>query len=443
MALSIAIPVMLQQLIQNLVSLIDNFMVAGLGDISMSGVNIAGQINFVFLVLITGLCTTGGIFMSQYNGAKDSEGMQQAFRFKLIVGLLCANIYTAVCYVNPAPLLCLMVHGNENAQEIVVVGTDYMRAVSWSWIPMVVSLAIGSSLREIDKVKPPLMISVCATIVNTVLNYFLIYGNCGFPRLEVVGAAFATVVARIFEMVIFIVYIYKVKPPFFVRLCDFFNVRIKLFFTILVKFAMILISEMCWVMSETITTALYNSRGGADVVSGMAAGFAITNLIFVAFTGVHTATGVILGGTLGANRLEEARNQRRWLQNGALVLGFFATGIGCLSTVLIPLVFANLSLASRNIARGLLLVNSVYMPSWIYVNSQFAISRVGGDTIMGVIVDVGINALMVIPGMFALTYLTNLGPVIMYAIIKLTDFLKIFVAGIWLKKERWLKCLTQ
>lgn len=434
---------MTQQIIQNLVTLIDNFMVSGLGDISMSGVNIAGQINFVFIVLITALCTSGGIFISQFNGAKDPEGMQQAFRFKLVVSLFCAIIYNLICFYKPVPLLKMMVHGNQSGLDIVSIGSDYSKILSFSWIPMVISMAIGSSLREIGCVKVPLIISIIATLINTVLNYLLIYGNFGLPRMEVVGAAIATVIARFIEMIFFILYIIKNKPQFYINILKIFNIRLKLFFNIFSKSVMILVSELTWVMSETITTALYNSRGGTEVVSGMAAGFAITNLIFVAFTGVNTSITVVLGSTLGANRLKEAKEQRIWLQNGALIFGFAAMFLGFIVTLLIPIVYANLSIAAKNIARGLVIVNALYMPSWTYVNSQFSVSRVGGDTMMGVIVDVGVNALMVVPGMFALTYLTNFGPVLMYAIIKITDFIKIIVAGIWLKKERWLKCLAQ
>ena len=116
-ALLIALPVMGQLLIQNMVSLIDNFMVAGLGDVKMSGVNIAGQINFIFLVFINAICISGGIFISQYNGAKNSQGMQQAYRFKLIIGLIAGCIYTCICVFFPRPFLSLMVHGNAASEE--------------------------------------------------------------------------------------------------------------------------------------------------------------------------------------------------------------------------------------------------------------------------------------------------------------------------------------
>src|SRR5574344_2239571 len=139
-ALSIALPVMAQLLIQNLVSLIDNFMVSGLGDIKMSGVNVAGSVNFVFLVLIGNvLCNGAGIFMSQFKGAEDKNGMQQVFRYKLIVCLIAAVGYTALCAINPAPILRLMVHGNAQAAAIVEQAATYQKVIAWTWIPMVVA----------------------------------------------------------------------------------------------------------------------------------------------------------------------------------------------------------------------------------------------------------------------------------------------------------------
>lgn len=441
-ALALTLPVMLQLLIQNMVSLIDNFMVAGLGDIKMSGVNIAGQINFIFMVFINTLCVSAGIFMSQFNGAKDSKGMQQSFRFKIIVCSFFAILYTFFCRFVPDTALSLMVHGNSQAPEIISEGVNYMELIAWTWIPMVISNSIASSLREIGRVKQPLVISVVATITNTFFNWVFIYGNLGCPRMEVKGAAIATIIARVVEAVIFIIFLYKTKPPFFSRLREMFQVKISLFISILRKSGLILISEMIWVLSETVTTALYNSRGGAEIVSGMSAGFALANLFYICFSGIHTATGVIMGGALGAGRLDEARVQKNWLLNGALIFGIFMGVLGSSTISLIPLVFGNLSSAAQVVTRGMVLVNAFYMPAWAYVNAQFAVSRTGGDAMMGVIVDVFTNTLLVIPGMFALTYLTPIGPVAMYAIIKISDFVKICIAHFWLKKEKWVKNLT-
>ena len=115
--------------------------------------------------------------------------------------------------------------------------------------------------------------------------------------------------------------------------------------------------------------------------------------------------------------------------------------IGFSTVFLVPFVFKNLSSNSQGIARGLIITAAAYLPLWAYLNGQYAISRTGGDTVMGVVCDTVANILFV-GGMFLLVGLTSLGPVAMYAIVKLSDFVKAVIAYFWLKKERWLVNLT-
>ncbi|MCQ2241502.1 MATE family efflux transporter [Treponema sp.] len=441
-ALKIAVPVMAQALIQTMVSLIDNFMVSGLGDIKMSGVNITGQILFVFMVFLNTICMSGGIYMTQFSGARDKKGMKQAFCFKLMMGILAIILFKYVCLVIPRQFLSLMVKGNTQADLILDQGVAYMRLMAWIGIPMMVSTVIASSFRETGEVKAPLIISVIATLVNTFFNWVLIYGNLGFARLEVRGAAIATIIARLVEMVIFIVYLYVKKPAFVIHLIDLVQINFKLILEILQKGWKILFSEMVWVLSETVTTALYNGRGGADVVSGMSASFAIANLFFVAFGGITTATSVILGHTLGQGKLEEARQKERWLLTGAVIFGCIMTVFGLMTMFLVPVVFKRLSIDSQGICSKMVFTMALFMPAWVYVNAQFAISRAGGDTMMGMIVDGITNLGIILPGIFIMAFCTSAGPVMMYISIKFVDFIKITIAAIWLKKGKWIKNLA-
>lgn len=441
-AILIAVPVMLQQLIQNLVSLIDNFMVAGLGDIKMSGVNIAGQILFVFMVFINTICTAGGIFMTQFSGAADKKGMQQSLCFKFLIAGIAFIFYILVCEVFPRPILALLVVGNSEADAIVDVGVEYIKLMGLVGIQSTVSTILATSLREIGEVKIPLIVSVIATLTNTFFNWVLIYGNLGAPRLEVRGAAYATIIAHTIEVIIFIVYLNKRKPPFMIGLSDLFHIDVKLIKTILKKGYLVLFSEMLWVISETITTALYNGRGGADVVSGMASSFAIANLFFVSFGGITTATSVILGKTLGEGKLDEARKRKDWMMGAAVVFGIFMAFVGFLTTYLVPVVFGSLSLAAQEICRRMVLLMSILMPLWVFINTQFAVSRSGGDTKMGAYVDGGFTLILIIPGIFIIARYTNLDPVMMYLMVKLVDIPKIIFAAYWLRKEKWIRNLT-
>lgn len=441
-ALQIALPVMAQQLIMSLVSLIDNFMVAGLGDAKMAAVNVANQVNFVYLVVLWTLCGAGGIYMAQFRGANDAEGMKQAYQFKTIMALLVSTVYFVILWTIPEQLISVMTMGNSAQAEIVSYGAGYLRLISFTLIPIAISTAIGTAFREIGLPRIPLAISVVSTLVNTAGNYILIYGNFGAPRLEITGAALATIVARIIEVSAFLVYIRLRHIEFYVPVTRLLHINTRLMGEILGKSGMMLLSETTWVVSETVVTALYNSRGGAEVVAGMAAGWTIANVFFLVFGGIHAATAVVVGGVLGSGRLDEARNRAHWLKFGAFIAGIvFALG-AILSTLLIPVVFGNLTANARFITSGLVLVIAFYMPLWAVLNAQFAISRAGGDTALGMYVDVSVNTLLFIPGAFILTLGTGIGPVPMFAIIKLTDVVKYLIARWYLKKERWVKNLT-
>ena len=418
-ALLIALPVMLQMLIQNMVSLIDNFMVSGLGDVKMSGVNISGQILFVFMVLLNTICTAGGIFMSQYYGAGDKRGMRQALSFKAVLAAAAIVLYLLVCMVFPRQILSLMVVGNSQADAILDEAVKYMFLMGFNGIPMAISTICSSSLREIGRVRTPLYISVIATLVNTFFNWVLIYGNLGAPRLEVQGAAIATIIARLTEMTMFLIFIAVKRPPFSATPKELVSVDFPLFFRMLKKGSMVLGSEMLWVISETVTTAL-----------------------FVAFSGITTATGVILGSTLGSGELDKARQEKRWLMTAGVVFGFFMIFVGLLTVPLIPVVFGHLSASAQSITRRMIVLMSLFMPPWVYINVQLAVSRAGGDTAMGLWVDATTTLLMIIPGIFLVARYTTIGPVAMYGMVKAVDFVKITIAHFMLKRERWVRNLT-
>ncbi len=441
-ALAIAVPIMLQQLIQSMVSLIDNFMVSGLGDISMSGVNVAGQILFVFMVFTNTICMAGGIFLTQFFGAKDKVGMQQAFIFKVIMGLSAFIPYFFVCRVFPREVLSLMLIGNSQASAILDEAVRYIRIMFWMGPAMTLSVSVASSLRDMGRVKAPLVVTVIATLTNTVFNYFLIYGHLIFPRLGVRGAAYATVIARYLELAIFIGIYIRTKPEFAVKFREL-KVDFKLFGEILRKGALMLFCEMTWVLSETVNTAIFNSRGGAEVVSGMASSFAIANLFFVAFGGIYSATSVIIGKTLGEGKLDKAREQKNWLLSGGVLFGCVMMFVGFITTAIVPIVFGRLSPEAVGICRRMVIVLSLFMPIWVYINAQQAVARAGGDTKMGAYGDALVTLLVLLPMILILGIYTNIGPIQLFICVKMVDFIKITIFYFWLKKERWLKNLAE
>jgi putative MATE family efflux protein len=442
-ALGIVVPVMLQAVITSLISLIDNFMVAGLGDVKMAAVNVANQINFVYLVVVNAACMAGGIFLSQHRGASDAEGMRNSLRFKLIAALSVAAVHSAICLVFPEALIRLMLGGNVQGEPIIAEGARFLRLVTPSFAPIAVAAAVSTSYRDVGKTKIPLAVSSAAAALCTLLNWLLIYGALGAPRLEVAGAAVATCIARCAEAGAFLAMAAIGRPSFAFSPRTLFRVDKRLFNEILSRSAMMFFSETAWVASETIVTAIYNGRGGAETVAGMAAGWTIANIFFMAFGAVTTAASVIVGSTLGSGFLEEARKKGRWIVYGSFVFGIFVGLAAAASTFLIPIVFGNLSAAARTVTRGLVMVIAAYIPLWTLLNAQFGLARSGGDTAMGVWVDVGVTYAVFIPIAFALAAWTSLGPVVLFGLAKLSDIGKTAVAFWWLAKERWVRNLAE
>ena len=439
-ALAIGIPVMLQALIQSLVSLIDSFMVAGLGDVKMSGVNISGQICFIFMVMQNMICASGGIFLTQYFGAKQREGMRQSVAFKVVASLSTCIFYFLATFVFTRPVLSLMVIGNSQAELILDEGQKYMYLMGFIGIQMMISSILSSSYREIGRVRVILVITLIAAGSNAFLNWVLIYGHLGMPRLEVEGAAYATIIAKTVEMLLLIGYTIKERPEF-ISFSVFKRIDWSLFGRILKKGSLLIISQMMWVLSESFTAAIYNGRGNAAVVSGMAASFSIANLFFISFDGITTATGVLIGKSLGRNELDDARKEKTWMLSAAIIFGCIMCLVGVVTVLLVPVVFGNLSIDAQNICRAMLLLMALFMPLWTYVNTQLAVCRAGGDTKVGFFVDGGTTAVM-IPMLLILAFFTNASPVMMYFGVKALDVGKIIVATHEMKKERWVVNLS-
>jgi len=441
--LRIALPVMFQQFIQSMVSLIDNFMVAGLGDVSMAAVNVANQILFLFFVITASVAWGGGIFLTQYSGAKDADGMKQAYRFKVLLTLGAGIVFFILFWTIPDKLIGLMTMGNASQAEISAKGVEYLRCVSFTLLPIAISTAAGTSFRDTGNPRIPMIFSSVATLINTFGNWVLIYGNLGAPRLEITGAAIATIVARFFEAAAFIIYMKRKKIDFYAPFRTLFKVDRDLARRILSKSTMVFAADISWAVSETVMIAVYNGKGGAATVAGMAAGWTITNIFMLAMTGIVTAASVCTGKSLGEGDLDGARKQSVWLQSGSFIAGCVVALIGAgVSFLLVPLVFGNLSDEARRITLGLVLMILCYYPLWSVLNCVFFICRAGGDAVIGFFTDFIVNLGLVIPGVILLAHFTTLGPVPLVGILKLLDVLKTVVAYWFYFSERWVKNLT-
>lgn len=218
---AVVVPIIIQNTVSNVVSLLDNVMVGRVGTLQMSAVAIVNQLLFVFNLCIFGGLAGAGIFATQYAGAHDDKGVRDCFRVKWMIALSMLACALVVLIAFPKRLIGMYL-AQETAQADAAAtlgfGMDYLTVMLWGLLPFGVSQVYASTLREVGETRLPMFASVAAILVNLVFNYFLIFGKCGFPELGVTGAAIATVLSRYVETAVIMVYTHMKSHHFgFIR----------------------------------------------------------------------------------------------------------------------------------------------------------------------------------------------------------------------------------
>ncbi|NLC97319.1 MAG: MATE family efflux transporter [Erysipelotrichaceae bacterium] len=435
--LSIAIPLMLQQLIVSGVNLIDNLMVGQLGDISLGGVTAVNKYYMVATTGMFGMTTAAGVFLAQYYGAKNNDRLKQTFRFMLVSTLLLGTVFFLIGFLFPENVLRYFT----NDLLVISEGINYFKYAIFTLLPISITLSVSNSMRSIGETKYPIIMSIVAVIVNTSLNYCLIFGNFGFPRLGVAGAAIATLIARIIEMIIGLYLLQKYNFEFITKLKDLFKINLSLVKAILLKALPLTTNEILWSSGMATIFKLY-SKQGLVVMTGLAISSTVTDIFFTLFGGMAITTTVLVSHKLGANKIEEAKSNAYKLIGVSVTLSLmFALGL-FISSFFIPLIYNNVSLDSKIVAMNMIRIQGGMY--WIYmltVQSYF-ILRAGGDMKSTLVVDSGFMWLFNIPVIALVITFTNWNYLLVYFCGQATDIIKLLFSYHLLKKEKWAVNLT-
>ena len=181
----ISFPVMLHALILFIVNFVDNIMVSSVSNEAVSAVYAVGQATYILMIAAFGVSIGAGVFIQQFNGAKDEKSLKQAFCYKIVVMLIFLVIFITIYYLFGHHLIYFYCHNDANSQVIYQLGKDYMYLVILSYIPYCLSMIYTTTVREIGFTKYALYAGASAFVANVIINAIFIYG-C---NMGVVGAA--------------------------------------------------------------------------------------------------------------------------------------------------------------------------------------------------------------------------------------------------------------
>ena len=445
LVLMVATPMMIQNGITNFVSLLDNIMVGQLGTEQMSGVAIVNQLMMVFNIIIFGAVSGASIFSAQFFGKGDHEGVRNAFRFKL-VSCFAFAILGIIIFLTAGSSLIQLFLNDGSAQGIALThqyGMEYLMVMVVGIIPFTVSQVYSSTLRETGETIVPMIAGVAAVFVNLVFNYLLIFGNFGFPKWGVAGAAVATTISRVVETAIVVIWTHahSTKNIFIQSVYRNFSIPMNLVKQIMAKGTPLLINEALWSGGMAVLTQCYSMRG-LDAVAAINISSTVSNLFNVVFLALGSSIAIIVGQQLGSGELEKAVDTDRKLIFFSTAACFVMGALMVVAAPIFPAIY-NTSDVVKGYATNLIRIAAIFMPLYSYYHATYFTLRSGGKTVVTFLFDSGYLWTIMVPVAFVISRFTSIPLIPMYFICQCSEIFKAVVGTILVVKKVWVNNIVE
>lgn len=427
----------LQNIITFSVNLADNLMLGAYSENAMSGAALVNQIQFLLQMLILGVGEGLVVLASQYWGKGEIRPIKRLTSCALAVSLgASALLFSAVFF---APRFCLSLFTDQSIY--VDQAVKYLNILCFSYPIFAVTNVLLASLRSVETVKIGYLVSFSTLIINCTLNYFLIFGNFGAPELGIQGAALATLISRIIELIIVLFYLFFRDKKLRFAINELFRCSKALFKDYLRSGLPIILANTSWGVAMAVQTAILGHMDAALPANSIAS--TVYQIVSVLAYGASSAAGIIIGKTIGSGRTELVKSYAKTMQIIFLIIGLF-TGLAlfCLRGPILSLY--QISPQTRALADSFLIILSFTVIGTAYqVAVLTGIVRGGGDTRFVFYNDLIFMWLIVLPASAAAAFWLNLSPVWVYICLKADQILKCGVAFYKVNFGRYIFRLTR
>lgn len=435
--ISLAVPIALQNLMLALVAACDAMMLGNLEQDSMAAVSLATQIQFVQNMIITSIVAALSILGAQYWGKGDIKSMSSVFGNALRLSVIISLAFFVGCVFFPHELMYLFT----NEETLVEIGVQYLRIAGWSYLLTGISQCYLMLMKISEHPSTTASITVATVVINIILNAILIFGLFGAPRLGVKGAAYATLTARVIELVLSVAFSFK-KDYMRPRAVDFFKGN-KLLTKDFYKCTWPLVGAcLFWSIGFTSYTA-FMGHLGKDAAAANSVAAVIRDLVCCMCNGVASGGGILVGNELGAGNLERGKDYGIRLAKLGFVVGFISTAI-MLIVAPLSLNFVKLTPEAKKLLLGMMLIMAVYMigrsVNTVIINGIFA---AGGDTMYDMYSLAVCMWGIAIPLAAVGTFVFHWPILVVYACTCLDEVGKIPWVLFHFKKYKWVKNLTR
>lgn len=436
--LQIALPITMQGLLQAALSLIDQIMIGSLGSATIAGVGLGAKFISLFSVTMTAIVTVAGILIAQYCGSKSKKGINDSFFSNLYFALLIAVIFLGLSLSIPEQIMGLYSKDADTIGEAVV----YLRIVSIGFVPQTITLMLSALLRNMEAAQAPMVAGGISVASNTLLNYLFIFGIGKIPAMGVAGAAMATAISRIIELLIIYTMFVKIRRQKGIELRVTFSFEKDFLKKIVPVLTPILCCEFLWSLGENVYAVIYGHIG-TESCAAMTLTYPLQTLAIGALSGVSAAAGVMIGNDLGKDNKDKAYADSKSFVKVTIEVSL---GISMLIALLGGL-YAKLFHVSddtKQMTVYILFAYALVFPAKV-INMVLGggVLRSGGQTKYIMAVDMIGTWIFGVPLGLLAAYVLKLPIYYVYFILSMEEYVRVLLCVLLFKSKRWMVNMTK
>lgn len=435
--LTIALPIALQNLLTTTASMVDTIMIGSLGEQNVAAVGICSQISSLFFSCYWGFASASILFFSQYWGAKDEKGINRTFGITFICMSIVGFAFALLCIINPQFLLGVYT----DKQTIIDIGTPYIRIVGYAYPLQVFAVLISFLLRSTERVKAPLVCSIVGLIVNFCLNYILIYGRFGTPKMGAAGAAVGTLASAIVNLLLLFIYLMKSNCSVRIRLSQMFGFHGGFIRVYLSNAFPILCNEIFYGVGQMLINIVIGHQN-EPAIAAMAAFRVCEGFVYAFFGGLSNATSVVIGQSVGSG---DHIGAYRFMKRSAIFCPAVTFGIVLVCALLHEPLFGLFGLGSQAMWYGTYMLY-IYLFFGAVRTCNYIMNegyRAAGETRFGTIVEICGLFLVSVPATWISGMVLHLPFLVVFSFVYTDELVRLVIELIYTRSGKWIKPVTE
>lgn len=437
--LSIGVPIAMQNLITFGVSMADSVMIGRLGETTLSAVTLANQLFFIFMITCFGIGSGANILISQYWGKGDKEAIHRVMSIMYKISAVAAVISMITAFFFPRQFMLIFTQDETTVQ----LGIEYLRIIYVSYIFFAITNATINALRSVQTVKISVVVYSVSLVVNICLNWVLIFGKLGAPALGIRGGAIATVIARITEFIIVMIFMLFMEKKIHFKAKALLKMDKVLLLDYVKVGGPVLGNELIWALGSSALAFIIAKLGNEAVAANSIYGI-VYQFTSIFIMGAGNAAAVIIGNIVGEGKYDMAKAYTKKLTLIAIILGIAGGLITLLIRPYVIMMYGNVSDLTKDIAMQMMAVGAgIFVFQSLGFILMIGVLRGGGDTHFVFLADVSFLWLIAIP----LGYIAGVvlkWPILpTYLILRCDEILKVIVSWIRIKQDKWIKNVTR